>query len=308
MSDKITNWKIMSEISDDDEGCAFIKTGIKKLDDFTQGLILGATSIWTGTNGSNKSGMVGQIALNVINSGQGKVAVFSGELPDKRFKRWLYIQASGKNHNVRKRNERGEEIDFFETPQNIKNQITGWLDNKLYLYDNKTGFGVEQVGDAIIDLIKKDKQVKLIFIDNLFVLGLGKLAADKYEAQKQLLLRMTRKAQEYNVHIAFICHPTKVKALIRKEDVSGSSDITNCADQVFILHRNTADFKVRSREFFGWKDNESIYSYDNIIEIAKDRENGNIEKLLGFYYEKESKRVLNYQGENVRYLVQNKTH
>ncbi len=297
----IPNWKTMSEISDDDEGCSFIKTGIKKLDSITQGLILSATSIWTGTNGSNKSGMVGQIALNVINSGQGKVAIFSGELPDKRFKRWLYIQASGKDHNVRKRNEQGEEIDFFETPQGVKNKITDWLGNKLYLYDNKAGFEIEQVGNAILELINKDKEVKLIFIDNLFVIGIGKLSADKYEAQKQLLLRMTRAAQKHNVHIAFICHPTKLKSLIRKEDVSGSSDITNCADQVFILHRNTADFRSRSKEYFGWKDDNPIYGFDNIIEIAKDRENGNIEQFLGLYYETESKRVLNYKGENIHY-------
>lgn len=297
----IPNWKTMSEISDDDEGCSFIKTGIKKLDGITQGLILSATSIWTGTNGSNKSGMVGQIALNVINSGQGKVAIFSGELPDKRFKRWLYVQASGKDHNIRKRNESGEEIDFYETPQRVKDKITAWLGNKLYLYDNKAGFEIEQVGNAILDLISKDKKVKLIFVDNLFVIGIGKLSADKYEAQKKLLLRMTRTAQKHNIHIGFICHPTKLKSLIRKEDVSGSSDITNCADQVFILHRNTADFRSRSKEFFGWKDDHPIYSFDNIIEIAKDRENGNIEQFLGLYFEKESKRVLNFKGENIHY-------
>lgn len=297
----IVNWKTMLEISDDDDGCSFIKTGIKKLDNYTQGLILSATSIWTGTNGSNKSGTIGQIALNVINSGQGKVAIFSGELPDKRFKRWLYVQASGKDHNVRKRNEQGEEIDFFETPQPIKDRITKWLDDKLYLYDNRAGFEIEQVGNAIIDLVNKDKEVKLIFVDNLFVIGIGKLSKDKYEAQKQLLLRMTRLAQKHNVHIAFICHPTKLKSLIRKEDVSGSSDITNCADQVFILHRNTADFQARSKEYFGWKDNNPIYEYDNVIEIAKDRENGNIENFLGLYFEKESKRVLNYRGENIHY-------
>lgn len=300
MSD-IPNWKTMSEISDDDEGCSFIKTGIKKLDGITQGLILSATSIWTGTNGSNKSGMVGQIALNVINSGQGKVAIFSGELPDKRFKRWLYVQASGKDHNIRRRNESGEEIDFYETPQRVKDKITAWLGNKLYLYDNKAGFEIEQVGNAILDLISKDKEVKLIFVDNLFVIGIGKLSADKYEAQKQLLLRMTRTAQKHNVHIGFICHPTKLKSLIRKEDVSGSSDITNCADQVFILHRNTADFRSRSKEFFGWKDDNPIYGFDNVVEIAKDRENGNIEQFLGLYYEKESKRVLNFKGENFHY-------
>lgn len=298
---EVQNWKIMSEISDEDEQCEFIRTGIKKLDQSIQGLILGATSIWTGTNGSNKSGTIGQIALNVIDSKQCKVGIFSGELPDKRFKRWLYIQASGRDYNVRKVNERGEEIDFFETPLPIKQRITAWLDDWLYLYDNKVGFEIEQVGNSIVDLLKKDREVKLIFIDNLFVLGIGKLSADKWEAQKQLVLRMTRIAQEYNVHIGFICHPTKLKSLIRKEDVSGSSDITNCADNVFILHRNTADFKSRSKEFFGWKDDHPIYGYDNQIEVAKDRENGAIENFIGLYYEKESKRILNYKGENIHY-------
>ena len=298
---EVQNWKIMSEISDEDEQCEFIRTGIKKLDQSIQGLILGATSIWTGTNGSNKSGTIGQIALNVIDSKQCKVGIFSGELPDKRFKRWLYIQASGRDYNVRKVNERGEEIDFFETPLPIKQRITAWLDDWLYLYDNKVGFEIEQVGNSIVELLKKDREVKLIFIDNLFVLGIGKLSADKWEAQKQLVLRMTRIAQEYNVHIGFICHPTKLKSLIRKEDVSGSSDITNCADNVFILHRNTADFKSRSKEFFGWKDDHPIYGYDNQIEVAKDRENGAIENFIGLYYEKESKRILNYQGENIHY-------
>lgn len=298
---EMEKWKLMSDISDEDEQCQFIKTGLEKFDRVTQGLILGATSIWTGTNGSNKSGTIGQIALNVINSKQCKVGIFSGELPDKRFKRWLYMQASGKHYNVQKHDGNGNPIDFWETPLVVKQKITQWIGDNLYLYDNKQGYDIQSVGNAIADLVKTDKAVKLIFIDNLFVLGIGKLAQDKYEAQKQLMLKMTRLAQQYNVHIAFVCHPTKVKSLIRKEDVSGSSDITNVADGVYILHRNTADFKARSKEYFGWKDDHPIFQYHNIIEIAKDRENGNIENFIGLYYEQESKRVLNYQNEDVRY-------
>lgn len=295
------DWLIMKDISDKDEQNQFIKTGIHSLDNTTQGLILGATSIWTGTNGSNKSGTIGQIGLNVVNSKQSSVAYFSGELPDKRFKRWLYLQCAGKLHNKQKKDIYGNETEFYETPQNVKEQITDWLGNKLYLYNNKKGFSVESVGNSIVKLIRADKNVKLIFIDNLFVLGIGKLASDKYEAQKELLLKMTRVAQEYNIHIAFICHPTKNKTMIRKEDVSGSSDITNVADNVFICHRNTADFKYRSKEYFGWDDSNPIYDFDNLIEIAKDRENGAIEKFIGVYYEKESKRILNKRSEYFEY-------
>lgn len=298
---KIENWKIMSEISDTDEQNTFIKTGLTAIDKHIQGLILGSTSIISGTNGSAKSTGIGQIALNVINSKQSKVGVFSGELTDKRFKRWLYLQAAGKTYNKQKKDEFGTSIEFYETPTYIKEKITAWLDDRLYLYENEKGFSIEAVGNSIAKLLMEDELVKLIFIDNLLTLDIGKLSDQKYEAQKQLILKMCKLAKKHNVHISFVCHPTKVKTLIRKEDVSGSSDLTNAVDNVFLFHRNTTDFKNRAKEYFNWTDSHPIFAFDNIIEIAKDRENGAIEKLCGFYFQVESKRLLNYKEENIRY-------
>lgn len=297
----IPNWKIMSDISDEDENNQFIKTGYTAIDANTQGLILGGTSIISGTNGSAKSTVVGQIALNIINSKQAKVGIFSGELTDKRFKRWLYLQASGKKYNTKKTDENGKEIDFYQTPKKYFSKINEWISDKLYLYDNAIGFKIEDVGNNIVKLLQADSGVKLIFIDNLFVLDINKLSEQKYEAQRQLVIKMCAVAKKYNVHICFIMHPTKVKTLIRKEDISGSSDLSNATDYVFILHRNTTDFKVRAKEFFGWTDTHPIFEYDNICEIAKDRENGSMEKLIGFYFEKESKRLLNYKTEYTKY-------
>lgn len=294
------NWKFMSDISDEEDKTEFLKTGLKRLDETCGGLILGGASIWTGTNGSAKSTMLGQVGLNVINNNQGKVAFFSGELPDKRFKKWLYLQASGKHHN-KQRMENGRATNFYYTPIHIKKEITGWLGDRLYLYDNARGFSIEQVGNSIAQLIKTDKQVKLVVIDNLFVLDIGKYSESKWEAQRVLILKMTQLAKENNIHIAFVAHPTKVKSLIRKEDVSGSSDLTNAVDNVFILHRNTTDFKIKAKEFFGWSDTHSIFEYSNIIEIAKDRELGMLESLIGFQFEVESKRILNEKEENVIY-------
>jgi predicted ATP-dependent serine protease len=299
------NWKLMSDIPDEDDKTEFLKTGLKRLDEVCGGLILGGASIWTGTNGSAKSTTLGQIALNVVNSKQSKVGIFSGELPDKRFKKWLYLQASGKNHNQQK-TEGGVATNFYETPLHIKQEITSWLGDRLYLYDNKKGFTIEQVGNSIAALVRKDKQVKLVIIDNLFVLDINKLSEQKWEAQRLLILKMCELAKNSNIHIAFVAHPTKVKSLIRKEDVSGSSDLTNAVDNVFILHRNTTDFKIRAKEFFGWKDDNPIFQYDNIIEIAKDRELGMIETLIGFYFQVESKRILNAKEENFIYGWDNK--
>jgi len=294
-------WKFMKDIPDEDDKFMFIKTGIKRLDELTGGLILGGTSIWSGTNGSSKSTIIGQIGLNIVNSKQCKVAYFSGELPDKRFKRWLYLQASGKKHNNQKKNDKGELTNFFETPLHLKSKITAWFAENLYLYDNKKGFKIEQVGNQIAKLLEYDSEVKVVFIDNLFVLDIGKLSEQKWEAQRQLILKMCQLAKSKNVHISFVAHPTKIKTLVRKEDVSGSSDLTNAVDNVFIMHRNTTDFKVRSKEYFGWSDSHEIYKFDNIIEIVKDRELGAVENLIGLYFELESKRLLNNKEEQIVY-------
>lgn len=298
---EIKNWKYMRDIPDENRKVNFIRTGIKRLDSTVGGLILGGTSIVSGTNGSAKSTLIGQIGLNIINSKQCKVAYFSGELPDYRFKNWLYLQTAGKRYNVAKKDESGVDTNFYETPLHIKQQITTWYGENLYLYDNKKGFAIEQVGNAIYELLKADSEVKVVFIDNLFVLEIGKLSEQKYEAQRQLILKMCALAKEKNVHISFVAHPTKVKTLIRKEDVSGSSDLTNAVDNVFLCHRNTSDFKIRSKEYFGKSDNDPIYSYDNLIEITKDRELGAVEMFVCLYFEKESKRLIEHKGQDIIY-------
>lgn len=298
---ELKNWKFMKDIPDENRKVNFIKTGIKKLDGLVGGLILGGTSIFSGTNGSAKSTLIGQIGLNIVNSKQCKVAYFSGELPDYRFKNWMYLQAAGKRHNKAKKDEQGNDTNFYETPFHIKQKITTWFDEDLYLYDNNKGFTIEQVGNSIYELLKTDDKVKVVFIDNLFVLDIGKLSDQKWEAQRQLILKMCALAKEKNVHISFVAHPTKVKTLIRKEDVSGSSDLTNAVDNVFLCHRNTTDFKVRSKEYFGWADSNPIYTYDNLVEITKDRELGAVETFVGLYFEKESKRLLNLKDEQIQY-------
>ena len=52
---------------------------------------------------------------------------------------------------------------------------------------------------------------------------------------------------------------------------------------------------------FGWKDDNPIYGATNVIEIAKDRDNGTMDYFIPLYYEVETKRLKNSQSENKIY-------
>lgn len=297
----IYNFKCPKEIKRVDRSNAVIlKTGLKRIDDTMTGLDLGQVSIVSGTNGSAKSTILNQIALNIIMQGY-SVGIFSGELTDWRLMNWLYLQAAGKENVRQAKNKKGELLNFYVTSDFIKDKIDAWLDNKLFIYDNDKGVSIDQIGKSIQDLLISNPKVKFVILDNLMSMSIQKYGNDKYEAQKEVVLNLCQLAKKLNVHIVFVCHPTKVRDFIRKEDISGSSDLANAVDNIFIFHRNTSDFKKRSKDFFNWTDEHPIYQYDNIIEIAKNRELGSIETLCGFYFEPTSKRILNDKDENIHY-------
>ena len=69
----------------------------------------------------------------------------------------------------------------------------------------------------------------------------------------------------------------------------------------FYAIETRSDFKIRSKEYFGKSDNDPIYSYDNLIEITKDRELGAVEMFVCLYFEKESKRLIEHKGQDIVY-------
>lgn len=303
----VYNFKTAKEIKRIDRSSTVIlKTGLKKIDDTIGGLDLGQVSIVSGSNGSAKSTILNQIALNIIMQGY-SVGIFSGELTDWRLMNWLYLQCAGKDNVKQAKNKSGELLNFYVTTDYVKDQIDDWLNDKLFIYDNDAGVSIDQIGKSIQILIMNNPKVKFVILDNLMSMNIQKFGNDKYEAQKEVVLSLCQLAKKFEVHIVFVCHPTKIRDFIRKEDISGSSDLANAVDNIFIFHRNTSDFKKRTKDFFGWSDDNPAYQYDNIIEIAKNRELGSIEKLCGFYFEPSCKRVLNEKNENIVYGWQNRT-
>lgn len=271
-----------------------IRSGITQLDKRIIGFNPEELSIWSGSNGSGKSSILSQLAIEGIEQNF-KVAMFSGELQAHRVLNWLQLQGAGKKHTQATTYE-----NFYTVPDKVKEQINKWLEGKLYIYNNKLGTKIENVLSAIKDCIEQNK-INMVILDNMMSLDLASVGGDRYEKQTALVLALCELAKKYKIHIHFVCHPRKSIGFLRKNDISGTADITNSADNVFIIHRVNSDFRRFTKQDLGLKEENPIYLFNNVIEICKNRDLGISDEFIGLYFEKESKRFLNTKEENKRY-------
>ena len=89
----------------------------------------------------------------------------------------------------------------------------------------------------------KQNNAAVAIIDNMMALDIPHVSMlDKYDMQTRIVKRFSAIAKELNIHVHFICHPRKTEAFPRKGDISGTGDITNVADNVFMVHRVNVGF------------------------------------------------------------------
>lgn len=295
-SAKGKKWLAMTDVQYVDMSkMASIPTGYKELDKKIIGLLLGDVTVLSGGSGAGKSSWIDCVALNAIQRGY-KVGIWSGELQDFRFQSWINQIAAGKNYVCKRE---GFE-NYYYAPKNISNQISNWLEGKLFLYNNNYGSKWQQLFADVKELVDKEG-VQLIVLDNLMALQIDNYEGDKYTQQTKFINDLKEYAKAKNVHVLLVCHPRKEGIFLRKESISGTADLTNLADSVFIIHRIGKDFEQRAGEFFG-KDKVIPYlKYNSAIEVCKNRSMGVIDLLVGMYYEVESRRLKNEISENIVY-------
>lgn len=295
-STKGKKWLAMTDVQYVDMSkLVAIPTGYKELDKKIIGLLLGDVTVLSGGSGAGKSSWIDCVALNAIQRGY-KVGIWSGELQDFRFQSWINQIAAGKNYVCKRE---GFE-NYYYAPKNISNQISNWLEGKLFLYNNNYGSKWQQLFADVKELVDKEG-VQLIVLDNLMALQIDNYEGDKYTQQTKFINDLKEYAKAKNVHVLLVCHPRKEGIFLRKESISGTADLTNLADSVFIIHRIGKDFEQRAGEFFG-KDKVLPYlKYNSVIEVCKNRSMGVIDLLVGMYYEVESRRLKNEISENIVY-------
>ena len=273
---------------------AHIMTGIRRIDELMIGLKKGYVSVLSGLRSAGKSSILSQLVIQCREQGL-KCALFSGEMSDKQCLKWLTLQAAGKAH------VHGTQYEKVFYPNDDEAEIVSkWLDDFVFIYNNDYGNNFIEMEKHLIK-VSEEKKVDLVLIDNLVALNVEELDRDQFVRQTKFVKELKRMAQVLNVHVLFVAHPRKASGYLRVDDISGSGDLANAADNVFIIHRVDADYQKLTQQYFKWKSTNPLYQADNVIEICKDRDFGNRDVYVPLYFEKETKRLKNDPTEYIHY-------
>ena len=273
------------------EDIVYIKSGIYSLDNGIGGFALGEVSVWSGVNGSGKSQFLLQECLEYASQNT-KVMLFSGEMKDSTIKNLACKICVGKNGLKQYENS------WTFKDKSILEIASAWISKYLLLYDNEYTNEAGEIIQAIRYAVSKG--CKVIILDNLMMLNLRQLDRDKYEAQSMFANQLASLAKELNIHIHIVMHPRKVAGFLRKEDISGSADLTNAVDNVFIIHRVTKDFQNRVSEFDKALAG-GLSMFDNVIEVCKNRRNGYL-GFVGLYFHPEARSFSEDKRQEARYF------
>mgnify|MGYP002621768368 CR=1 FL=1 len=271
-----------------------VKTGCTELDDKIGGLYMSEVTILSGSNSSGKSSWLNTLLLNIIQQGY-KVALWSGELRADILKTWIQMVAAGAKNIQQSKYDSGR----YYVPDMIGRRIDEWMDGKFFLYNNSYGNKVEQMLNDMAILVKAG--VKVFLLDNLMSLDIDLFEGDKNNKQKGAILRIKEFAMTNMVHVIVVAHPRKVMTFLRKNDISGTSDITNAVDNVLIMHRTNVDFLKAITEFYNPKMAEEMGKFGNIISVEKNRLYGVVDCMCGLHYEQASRRFKNTMDEQIKY-------
>lgn len=252
-----------------------ILTGIKTIDRLIGGLYYGQLILLTGRRGEGKSTFMSQIIAESIEQDK-PVFIYSGELNDYYFKRWLDQQIAGPRNIIMSRS-----ADGFEYPtitNTTTDKISRWYRDKAFIYDNNI-IDDNELEDLLKVIEKSIMQygIKLVCIDNLMTALDVSMNEDLYRAQSKFVGKLAKMAKQYEVVIILVAHPRKQSLDLTNDDVSGSSDITNKVDLV-MQYTTKKDYA----------ENERIFA------ISKNRLTGHItkkDKEIKLYYDDASKRI-----------------
>lgn len=271
-----------------------VKTGQDELDRKIGGIYMSEVTVLSGSNSSGKSSWLNSLILNIIQQDY-KVALWSGELRADILKSWIQMVAAGSNNLRPSQFDQGR----YYVPDNIGERIDTWLDGKFYLYNNAYGTKAEQILHDMEILLKAG--VKVFILDNLMTLDVNLFDGDKNNKQKELILRIKDFAMKNMVHIILVAHPRKSMAFLRKNDISGTADISNAVDNVFIMHRTNEDFIHAVTEFYDSSKANALRQYGNVLSVEKNRLYGVVDYMCGFHYDIISRRFKNTPDEQIRY-------
>lgn len=220
-------------------------SGFDRLDKSIGGFFAGELSVWTGKRGMGKSTMLSQLLLNAIDQGH-KVCAYSGELDKAQFREWAYLQAAGPDHiGYRDDPLTGKRLPTVD-PMADK-LISEWLRERFFLFDLERNTSHDP--EAILNQFAYAKmryRADVFLVDNIMSVDFDyKRDSDFNRVQSQFTQTLAAFSKRQHVHTHLVVHPRKSSSgeagKVSADDVHGSGDITNRADNVFFLTTHTVE-------------------------------------------------------------------
>ena len=225
-----------------------IYSRVPSLDNAIGGFAEGGITVFSGKRGEGKSTLTGQLMLNAIQQGY-KTCAYSGELPAFRFLEWIMLQATEAKYIGIRKDERSGKNYAYVAPD-VQKRIREWIDGKMFLFDNGFTDAASQQ-EAVLKVFAfcaRRYGCKLFLIDNMMTIVPA--SDDEVKAQARFVNELKAFAVKFKVHVLLVAHPRKQKQGERftNDDVSGSSVVTNLADNVINVEKPNLRI-TKNREF-----------------------------------------------------------
>lgn len=222
-------------------------SGFSRLDKSIAGFFVGELSVWSGKRGIGKSTLLSQLLVEAMDQGH-TVCAYSGELDKAQFREWAYLQAAGPDHIFYRDDPlTGKRLPTVEPM--AEQRISEWMKKRFLLFDLERN--TKHDPKAILSQFTYAKMrymADVFLVDNLMAVDFDYQRGFDFNLnQAEFAHELAVFAKRQHVHVHLVVHPRKTYGgqpkkgraddleLIDSDDVSGSGNIPNRADNVFYL-------------------------------------------------------------------------
>ncbi len=176
------------------------------------------------------------------------------------------------------------------TPEYIR-RFSEWTINRLWLYDQIGTIRTDRM-IAVVRYCIQELNITHFVIDSLMKCGIG---LDDYNKQKYFVDELSTLAKDTNAHIHLVNHSRKGEResnVMSKFDIKGAGEITDMADNVFIIWKN----KKKEVALNASDVNPETEKKPDAMLICDKQRNGEWEGKVTLWYHRPSFQLLPYQS------------
>lgn len=227
-------------------------------------------TVWGGESGAGKSLFLGQIAGWLLKEGK-RVCIMSFEMPVVDTLMRMITQAYGG------RPTKKQALDWFKSTA-----------GRIFCF-NATGIIDPAICYGCVAYSILELQCQHVIVDNLMMLTTGASSDSTMASQKEVVETLKDIAMKTRAHVHLAAHLRKGGREYKeptKDDVAGTSNIANLADNVLILYRNKEKRAQLENQMMAtpqWDNAEP----DSFIRLVKNRHEG-LDVKVKLWYDRRS--------------------